>query len=594
MTGNVTSVGGTAIGAMQGTLVQGDLVVGGSSVPAMESIPAPPGLDRVPVVSGLFVGRSSELERLDAAVAGSGRAVVVAVHGLGGVGKSTLAAHFAHHHTDHYTLVWWITADSPTAIDTGLADLATTLAPQAADLPLEQRTELCMRWLATHDGWLLVLDNLTTPADAAGLLERVRTGTIVITSRQGGGWRGVNTIPLNVLLPAEAVELLARIVQEEWPDPDMTDADRLCEELGWLPLAVEQAGAYLAQTRITPAAYLDLLRRYPARMFTATAESGDGRQTMARVWHVTLDRLADTPVAGQVLRLLAWCAPDAVPRAMLAALVNEPDLSEALGRLAAYSMITLTADTITVHRLVQSVTRTPDPNDAHRQPEDITLARDTAAAGLAAALDAHDPSDPAAWPVHQAVLPHARALFEHSRPDTDTPAVCQLLDILDRYVEVLATRVSIDFALISQGKAKEALANTTALLPVLDAMLDERHPTVLRERTTHGLAYSQLARFDEAVEALEHAHCGNLVALGITHPETLQTQFEYAIALKLRGRSGDIQRANTLFDEVRQRAKSVVDNRDERVFRAVVGATLARYMPAMLLRKAHRANHEHR
>lgn len=98
---------GPTIGAMQGgTLVQGDLIVGGWTVPAMESVPAAPELSRLPAGSELFVGRTGELERLDRVAASSGRAVVVAVHGLGGVGKSTLAARFAHLHAERFTLVW--------------------------------------------------------------------------------------------------------------------------------------------------------------------------------------------------------------------------------------------------------------------------------------------------------------------------------------------------------------------------------------------------------------------------------------------------------------------------------------------------------
>ncbi|ONI91451.1 hypothetical protein ALI22I_08890 [Saccharothrix sp. ALI-22-I] len=85
---------------------------------------------------------------------------------------------------------------------------------------------------------------------------------------------------------------------------------------------------------------------------------------MARVWHVTLDRLTDTPAVGRMLRQLAWYAPDGIPRALLggSGAVGEPELSEALGRLAAYNMITLTMDAVAVHRLVQAVTRTPRPD----------------------------------------------------------------------------------------------------------------------------------------------------------------------------------------------------------------------------------------
>ncbi|MBE8519449.1 AAA family ATPase, partial [Amycolatopsis sp. H6(2020)] len=403
-------------------------------LPAIESIPAVPGLSRIPLDTSLFVGRSGELDQLDEVLSGSGRAAVVAVHGLGGVGKSTLVARFAHLHAERFGFRWWITADSAAALDAGLAALAETLQPATAGLPMEQRSALGVRWLATHEGWLLVLDNVTSPQDVAGLLSRVWTGTVVITSRQRSGWRAGEIVPLDVLAEDEAVALLAGIVRLEWPDADLGGADRLCGELGWLPLAVEQAGAYLAQTRTSPGAYLGLLARFPARMFTATAEGGDAQRTMARVWHVTLDRLADTPAAGQVLRQLAWFAPDEIPRDLLAGEVEEPELSEALGRLAAYSMITWTGSTVDVHRVVQAVTRTPDPTDPHRQPTDIATARDSVATALAAALSDLDARTPADWPAFRVVLPHGRALLEHTTPETDTLQTGQLFNKLGLYL----------------------------------------------------------------------------------------------------------------------------------------------------------------
>ena len=66
---------------------------------------------------GLFVGRAAQLARLNAAMAGPAGVVVQAVHGLGGVGKSTLAAAWAAAHADEYSLTWWITAATPADID---------------------------------------------------------------------------------------------------------------------------------------------------------------------------------------------------------------------------------------------------------------------------------------------------------------------------------------------------------------------------------------------------------------------------------------------------------------------------------------------
>ncbi|MEU4443473.1 tetratricopeptide repeat protein [Actinosynnema sp. NPDC050801] len=424
--------------------------------------------------------------------------------GLGGVGKSTLAARFAESGAEHFAPVWWITADSPAALDTGLADLAVALAPQTAELTLEQRVELAVRWLASHEGWLHVLDNLTGPTDAAGLLARVRTGTVVITSRQAGGWRGA-TVAVDVLPPVEAVELLTRIVGDQWPGADLTDASRLCEELGRLPLAIEQAGAYLAQARITPTAYLDLLRRYPARMFTATAEGGDAQRTAARVWHVTLDRLADTPLAGDLLRRLAWYAPDDIPRHLIAGDEPEPDVVHALGRLAAYSMITLTADTISVHRLVQAVTRTPDADDPHRQPDDITRACDTAASLLVRAVAGADPNLPADWPAFQSVLPHGQAL-DHTDRDTDDLGV--LANELGRYVQ-------------DQGDATTAIALHTRAERGYGRLHGRDHLYTLTARNNLAYAYTAAGDLERAIRLYQATLADAERVLGPDHPKTV-------------------------------------------------------------------------
>ncbi|MFI7122639.1 tetratricopeptide repeat protein [Amycolatopsis sp. NPDC049868] len=501
-------------------------------LPAIESVPAVPGLSWIPLDTALFVGRSEELDRLDVVLGESGRATVVAVHGLGGVGKSTLAARFAHLHAGRFGFRWWITADSPAAIDTGLAELAETLQPATSALPVEQRSALGVRWLATHEDWLLVLDNVTSPQDVAGLLGRVRTGTVVITSRQRSGWRAVETVPLDVLTEDEAVRLLTRIVRSEWPDADLADAGRLCGELGWLPLAVEQAGAYLVQTRTSPAAYLELLARFPVQMFTATAEGGDAQRTMARVWHVTLDHLSDTPAAGQVLRQLAWYAPDGIPRNLLAGAVAEPELSEALGRLAAYSMITLTEDTVAVHRLVQAVTRTPDPTDPHRQPTDIATARDNTTTLLSDALTELDPHTPADWPAYRTVLPHARALLQHTTPDTDTTQTSRLLNNLGRY-------------LAGQGGVGTAIGYHSRAYDSYQRLNGPDHPDTLISRNNLAGAYESAGDLDRAVPLYEATLADRERVLGPDHPGTLRSRNNLAYAYQS---AGDLDRAIPLYE----------------------------------------------
>ena len=202
--------------------------------------------------------------------------MVQAVHGLGGIGKSTLAAHWAAAHASDYTLTWWITAATPAGIDAGLASLAGALQPALSGvLPLEALREGAVQWLAAHRGWLLILDNVTDPADVAPLLGRAPAGRYLITSRRAAGWHATAVpVRLDVLDPAEAEALLSAILTQDRPR-EVDGAAELCAELGYLPLAIEQAGAYLAQAGATPREYLDLLARYPVAMYQAAAEGGD-------------------------------------------------------------------------------------------------------------------------------------------------------------------------------------------------------------------------------------------------------------------------------------------------------------------------------
>jgi Tetratricopeptide repeat len=477
---------------------------------------APPGLSNLPARPGLFVGRVDELARLDAALAGPGGVVVQAVHGLGGIGKSTLAARWAAARADDYALTWWITAATPADIDAGLAALAVALQPALTGvLPLEALREGAVQWLAAHSGWLLVLDNVTGPADVAPLLARAPAGRYLITSRRATGWHGTAVpVRLDVLEAAEAQALLAAILTQDRPR-DLDGAAGLCAELGLLPLAIEQAGAYLAQVGATPREYLDLLARYPAAMYQAAAEGGDAARTIARIWHVTLDRLAGDPLAGQVLRLLAWYAPDGIPRTLLDGLADPPAVLAAVGRLAAYSMLTAGAGTLAVHRLVQAVTRTPHPGDPHRDPQAIGDARDQATRQLAAALP--DPRDPAGWPGWRMLLPHIDALTSNAPPDTDTRDTAYLLNQAGLFLG-------------DQGQPGRAAGHLQRALTDSVRVLGADHPDTLTSRNNLAYAWQAAGDLGRAIPLYEQTLADSVRVLGADHPQTKTVRGNLAAA----------------------------------------------------------------
>ncbi|MFD7462699.1 MULTISPECIES: NB-ARC domain-containing protein [unclassified Streptomyces] len=466
---------------------------------------APDGLVNLPERAGLFVGRERELALLDEAFQATGGVVVQAVHGLGGIGKSTLAARWAAERTDVFNPVWWINAETTAELDAGLADLAIALQPALRDvLSREALRERAVRWLAAHEGWLLVLDNVSSPTDVKALLARATGGRFLITTRRATGWHGIaEPLSLDVLELAEATELFARV-----QGGAAADAEGLCRELGCLPLAVEQAAAYCAEAGITADEYAELLARYPERMFASAAEGGSSERTVARVWRVTLDRLADTPLAGVVLRTVAWWAPDGIPRAYLEPLGSPPEVTDAIRRLAAHSMISLHDDgTISVHRLVQAVARSEGEVYADR------AARLLAGAGL----HLGDAADEERW------LTHLEALASCTRPENDAEGAAMLF-----------WPGGIRYA---HRDAVHAIRLSERALAAAERACGSRHALTVAVRA--GLAQACRAAGDgeRAIELLERNVTEHVRAFGRRDPRTFEARNEVIEQLVRSGRA---------------------------------------------------------
>lgn len=366
------------------------------------------------------------------------------------------------------------------------------------------------------------------------VVDRVASrGRILVTTRRSTGWyRHGATIRLDVFEPAESVALFTRILTHDGPR-DTDGADALCAELGHLALAVEQAAAYCAETSTSPRTYLSRLSRRPAAMFAAAAEGSDSERTIARIWHLTLDRLADTPLAGDLLRTLAWYAPDGIPRDLLDEAAEPAELSASIGRLVAYSMVTHNHDgTLTVHRLVQALARTPDPYDPHRGPEAIDHARSQAAAHLAKAFPT-DADQPSGWPRCRALLPHIDALTRHHSPDHDTADTAQALDRAALYQQ-------------GQGALAPAIQAFQRALATRERVLGIEHPLTLGSRNNLAQAYHSVGDLGRALPLFQRTLEDFERVLGADHPDSLTSRNNLAFAYEA---VGDLGRALPLYQQ---------------------------------------------
>jgi tetratricopeptide (TPR) repeat protein len=378
-----------------------------------------PAIWNVPLRNPNFVGRAAQLERITQRLSGAGVMSVQALHGMGGVGKTQIAIEYAHRHASEYDVVWWVAAEQPELLAGQLAALGVELGLPAAVDARAGCLAVC-RELRVRGGWLLVFDN-------AEDVEQVRaalpggSGHVLVTTRRGGFRPLGSVLDLDVLDRAEAVTLLLQHA------PALTDADAtfLAEHLGDLPLALEQAAAYLDQTGMPAGEYLSLLQTRAEDLHTRGHAAGT-QNTIATVWSLSIDRLhASAPAAVQLLQLCGWLGAEPIPidlfsrhadqlPAPLDEVTADPLITaDMVGALGEFCLAHRAGSSLQIHRLVQAVARSTGLDHSRQNPLAIVLTL------LRAELPNDIISAPDNWPRWRQLLPHVLAAT--SRHDDTTP-----------------------------------------------------------------------------------------------------------------------------------------------------------------------------
>ncbi len=333
-----------------------------------------------------FTGREDLLDRLHHNLtAGETTAITQAIAGLGGVGKTQLALEYCHRHRDEYGLIWWLRADEEAALAADMVQLGRELG-LAVDQTTEQvaQAALVRRWLegsgapggggvqenAAH--WLLVFDNADTiaPKVLQAYLPHTGPGRVLITSRNPN-WRGTaQVLAVNVFMPQEAVKFLFERAGLERAQELEEEARGLAEELGYLPLALEHAGAYVEATGCMLTAYRRLLATQRARLWEKAAAPDAYHATITTTWEISFQQVrTQNPAAIALFNLCCFLAPEEIPLPLLkerretlpeelaALMADDLALNEAIGVLRRYSLLQRDEDMLAVHRLVQIVAR---------------------------------------------------------------------------------------------------------------------------------------------------------------------------------------------------------------------------------------------
>jgi tetratricopeptide (TPR) repeat protein/transcriptional regulator with XRE-family HTH domain len=480
-----------------------------------------------------FVGRERELAELERSLRQAGR---VTIHGLGGVGKTQLAAsHLSRCAGDYPDGVFWLRAEHPGDLAGDLASLAWRLDLPEREAPEQERQiEAVLRWLRAHPGWLLVLDNVEPEAeeDAWHWLPPGLPGHILVTSRAPIGAARLRLEPLP--LDVAAAFLLRRTGQS-----DAEAAGAVAQTLGCLPLALEQAAAYVEASGRDLAGYADLLG---SRLLELMDEGRPDRyrRTVATTWQLSFERMSsERPAAAGLLRLCAVLAPDDIPVEVLRraaprlpaelerAVADEVEFDRTVAAARRYALVERRGDAIAVHRLVQAVVL------GSMAPEERRDSLGAAVRLLRASFPDRAHEQPEHWTLCDRLLSHVQAVDLLAGADPPEPAALGwLLDRVGGYLDGRA-----EFA-----RARPLLERA---LSIREAVLGPDHPDTaetlddLAGLLTHiGDLDGARPRYDRALDIRERT-------VGPDHPETATSLNNVAVLLH---RQGDLAGARARYE----------------------------------------------
>ncbi|MFJ8011070.1 FxSxx-COOH system tetratricopeptide repeat protein [Streptomyces sp. NPDC096339] len=394
---------------------------------------------RLPVRNGIpprnrhFTGREHFLGALRDVFGTAGQSAACVLTGMGGCGKTQLAIEYVYQNLSDYDLVWWIPAQNRDMVREHLAALAPALGLMIGPSH-ESRIRGVLAELSRHDGlrWLIVLDNADDPEGVRDLVPSGPGHVLVTSHRQGWKSEPVTHLPVPVYARKESIDHLRSRI----PGIGITDAHNLSETLGDIPLAIEQAAAWINNTDMPVREYITLIERKIKELteLRDAKDPADPEKPVGEAWNISINHLEERmPEALTLLKLGTFFAHSGIRISLLhriaySAWNADPEaLHASLLELARYALVRLdykqddaaerTADAaiLQMHRLVQAVVRNRLSDDERR-----TLS------GLArqalAMADPGNPSDPEQWPMYAELIPHldASGVLDSTEPDLDT------------------------------------------------------------------------------------------------------------------------------------------------------------------------------
>jgi len=459
-----------------------------------------------------------------------------AISGLGGIGKTQAAVEYAYRYRDAYQCVLWVQANTQEILLSNFVALAGLLhLPEQNAQEQQLVVQALHHWFETHSGWLLIFDNADDLSTIQEYLPEGNMGHIVLTTRAQAMGGLARKIELDTMGPEEGAALLLRragIIAHDALLDSASPADRalareIVHAMDGLPLALDQAGAYLEETQESLSNYLALYQQQRAALLKRRGGLLPHHpDSVATTWSLAFEHIErDNPAAIELMRLCAFLAPDAIPDELITegaphlgpvlhpVVADRSRLNAVLAALLNYSLIRRDAatHTLSIHRLVQAVIQ--DEMDEQTQHQ-------WAGRAVRAVRQGFPFDEPAPWPRSQRYLPHAlacEALIKHW--DIFLDAAAALLNNAGWYLR-------------ARGQYQEAEPLQQEALAIGEKQYGINHPNTFYLLNNLAILYRHRGKYDEAEPLYQRALAIYEKVLGPEHPDTVRVRENYSILLQ--------------------------------------------------------------